>query len=70
VPILGSDDGGDDGSNGTISPAGSNTTTTNASSSAVPSPYAGSANGLHGSDQAAWTSLASLVALVMVGTLL
>jgi hypothetical protein len=71
VPILGSDDGSH-GANGTPSPAGNSTNTTNDSSSfsAVPSPFVGSANGFHGSNRAAWTSLAGLVVLVTLGLLL
>jgi hypothetical protein len=65
VPILGSDDGG--AGAGTLSPAGN--TTTN-SSSAVPSPYVGSANGSYGLAQSAWTLSAGLVLLAIFGTLL
>jgi hypothetical protein len=70
VPILGS--GGDgDGTNGTLSPAGNDTTNAaNASSSAIPSPYMGAANGVYVPAQMAWTVFAGLVVLTMLGALL
>jgi ABC-type uncharacterized transport system permease subunit len=70
VPILGTYDGSA-GANGTLSPPSGNTTTTaNGSSSAVPSPFVGSAGRLSGSTQSMWTISAGLGLIAILGFLL
>lgn len=70
VPILGSDDDDGGAANSTLSPAGNTTTAANGSSSAVPSPFVGSASRLSGSTQSMWTISAGLGLIAILGFLL
>ena len=70
VPILGSDDDDGGAANSTLSPAGNTTTAANGSSSALPSPFVGSASRSSSSAQSMWTLSAGLGFLAMLGFLL